>query len=83
MEKFNFGTYFCSGLRPFIQTYQSKDLQLLNGIENGGLKMLDIEYVFSAQRVVALKKYFGEGENSWEIILDEFICNVGRKVILF
>ena len=30
---------------------------LINDIENGGLKMLDIESMISAQRVMALKKF--------------------------
>jgi len=56
---------------------------LINDIENGGLKMLDTESMISAQRVMALKKYFADGNSSWKAILDEFLCNVGRKFILF
>ena len=41
--------------------------------------MLDIESMISAQRVMALKKYFADGNSSWKTILDEFLCNVGGK----
>ena len=56
---------------------------LINDIDIGGLKMLDIEFMISAQRVMALKKYFSDGNSSWKTILDEFLCNVGGKFILF
>ena len=32
---------------------------------------------------MALKKYFADGNSSWKTILDEFLCNVGGKFILF
>lgn len=56
---------------------------LINGVENGEPRMIHIESMISAQRVMALKKYFGDGNSSWKNILDEFLCNVGRKFILF
>jgi len=57
---------------------------LINDIENGGfIKMLDIESMISAQRAMTLKKYFIDGNSSWKGILDEFLCNVGGKCILF
>ena len=56
---------------------------LINDIENGGLKMLDIESMISAQRVMTLRKYLTDGNSSWKGILDEFLCNVGGKCILF
>ena len=45
--------------------------------------MLDIESMMSAQRIMALKEYFADGNSSWKAISDEFLCNVGRKFILF
>ena len=39
--------------------------------------------MISAQRVMALKKYFADGNSSWKTILDEFLCNVGGNFILF
>ena len=45
--------------------------------------MLDIESMISAQRVVALKKYFADGNSSWEAMLDKFFCDVRGKFFLF
>ena len=45
--------------------------------------MLDIESMISAQRVMALKKYFADGNSSWKASLDEFLCNVGGKFNFF
>ena len=42
----------------FIWKGKIKRYALINDIDNGGLKMLDIESMISAQRVMALKKYF-------------------------
>ena len=56
---------------------------LINDIDNGRVKMLDIESKISAHRVIALKKYFADGNSSWKTILDEFLCYAGRKFILF
>ena len=39
--------------------------------------------LISAQRIMALKKYFGDSESSWKVILDEFLCSIGSKFILF
>ena len=54
---------------------------LVKDIDNGGLKML--ESMISAQRDMALKKYFVDGNSSWKTILEEFLCNVGGKFLLF
>ena len=59
-----------------------KRTALINDIEDGGLKMLDIESMISAQRVMVLKKYFDDNESSWKVILDEFLQGVGGKSIL-
>ena len=45
--------------------------------------MLDIESLISTQRVTALNKYFADGNSSWKTILEEFLCNVKGKFILF
>ena len=55
---------------------------IINDIENGGLKMLDLDSMVKAQRVVALKKYFDGSKHSWKFILDEFPQGVGGKLIL-
>ena len=55
---------------------------IINDIEDGGLKMLDLESMIKAQRVIALKKYLDISENSWKVILDEFLQGVGGKLVL-
>ena len=60
-----------------------KRTALINNIEDGGLKMLDIESMISAQRIMVLKKYFDDNESSWKVILDEFLQGVGGKFIPF
>ena len=61
-----------------------KRTALNNDIENGGLKMLDIESMISAQRVMILKTYLGESNSSWKTFLDDFLFgNIGGKLILF
>ena len=41
---------------------------IINDIENGGLKMLDLESMIKAQRGIALKKYLDISENCWKVI---------------
>ena len=60
--------------------YKIKRSALINEIDNGGLKMLDIESMISAQRVMALKKYFSDGNSSRKTILDEFVLQRWRKI---
>ena len=59
-----------------------KRTALINDIEDGGLKMLDIESMISAQRIMVLNKYFDDNESSWKVILDKFLQGVGGKFIL-
>ena len=54
----------------------------MNDIENGGLKMLDLDSMVLAQRIIALKKNLDTSVNSWKVILDEFLKGVGGKFIL-
>ena len=44
---------------------------LINDIENGGLKMLDIniQSMILSQRIITLKKYIEEYSNPWKIFL--------------
>ena len=60
-----------------------KQSALINGINDGGLKMLDIHSMICAQRVMVLKKYADEENRSfWKITLDYFLSGVGGKFIL-
>lgn len=43
---------------------------LINDIEDGGLKMLDLEAMISAQRIMCLKKYIEDYERTWKNVLD-------------
>ena len=50
-----------------------KRAALINDIENGGLRMLDIQSMIHSQRVMVLKKYADkEHISSWKTILDFF-----------
>ena len=55
---------------------------LINDIENGGLKMLDIQSMILSQRIITLKRYIEEYSNPWKHILDTFLGEVGGKFIL-
>ena len=60
-----------------------KRAALINDIENGGLRMLDIQSMIHSQRVMVLKKYADkEHISSWKTILDFFLFRVGRDFIL-
>ena len=55
---------------------------LINDIDNGGLKMLDIQSMILSRRVIILKRYIEEYSNPWKNILDTFLGEVGGKFIL-
>ena len=59
-----------------------KRTALINNIENGGLKMLDIQSMILSQRIITLKRYIEEYSNPWKTILDTFLGEVGGKFIL-
>ena len=55
-----------------------KRTALISDIDCDGLKMLDIESMVLAQRIICLKKYAKEYVRSWTIFLEK----VGGKLIL-
>ena len=56
---------------------------LINDINDGSLKMLDIHSMICAQRVMVFKKYADEeNHSSWKITLDYFLSGVWGKFIL-
>ncbi|CAH3024508.1 unnamed protein product, partial [Porites evermanni] len=56
---------------------------LINDINDGGLKMLDIHSIICAQRVMVLKNYADEeNHSSWKITLDYSLSGVVGKFIL-
>ena len=56
---------------------------LINAIEDGGIKMLDIQAVTMARRVLVFKRYVdNKFESPWKGILDYFLSGVGEKFIV-
>ena len=56
---------------------------LINDIEDGGLKMLDIQSMILAQRVMVLKRFTNKDNNSsWKITLNYFLSQVGGEFVL-
>ena len=56
---------------------------LINDIEDGGVKMLDIQSMILSQRVIALKRFIEDYNNPWKSILETFLGNIGGKSILY
>jgi len=54
---------------------------LINDIEDGGLKMLDLESMISAQKVMCVKKYVENYESPWKYVLDFYLKKVGGKCV--
>ena len=59
-----------------------KRLALINDIENGGLKMLDIESMVLAKRTMCLKKYIEDYVSPWKCFLSYYLKKIGGKFIL-
>ena len=59
-----------------------KRAALINDIEDGGLKMLDLESMISAQRIICLKEYTENYESPWKYVLDFYLKKVGGKFLL-
>ena len=58
-----------------------KRAALINDIEDGGLKMLDLESLISAQRVMCVKRYVENFESPWKYVLDFYLKRVGGKFL--
>ena len=59
-----------------------KHTSLINDIENGGLKMLDIQSMILSQRVIALKRFIEDYNSQWKSVLKMFLGDIGGKFIL-
>ena len=59
-----------------------KRCALNSDINKGGLKMLDIESMVSARRVICLKKFLEDHPSTWRSFLNGCIFSVGRSQIL-
>ena len=64
-------------------TDKIKCCALINDIEDGGLKKLDIQSMILASRVLIFERYVDNKYASpWKVILDYFLSGVGEKFIL-
>ena len=60
-----------------------KRAALINNIEDGGLKMLDIRSMILSQRVMVLKRFADKDNTSaWKITLNHFFSKIGGELIL-
>ena len=55
---------------------------LINNIEGGGLKMLDLESMISAQRVVCVKEHVESYESPWKYAFDFYLKKTRLKTHL-
>ena len=46
---------------------------LIFDIKNGGLRMLDIEFLIKTKRIMCLKKFLQDYPSSWKIILGKIL----------
>ena len=61
---------------------KAKRCALISDIENGGLKMLDIESMITAQRVICLKKFLDVYPSTWKRFLNNYISPFGGSFLL-
>ena len=59
-----------------------KRCALISDIDQGGLKMLDIESMINARRVICLKKFLEDYPSTWKSFLNSRILSAGRSLIL-
>ena len=57
-----------------------KRFALINDIEYGGLKMMDLESMIREQRIMCLKKYIDDYTSAWKSFLSYYLEKVRRKV---
>ena len=58
-----------------------KRTAFINDIENGGLKVLDIQSMILSQRVIALKRFIEDYNSPWKSVLETFLRTVPTIVI--
>ena len=58
-----------------------KRFALINDIEYGAFKMMDLESMIRAQRIMCLKKYIDDYTSSWKSFLSYSLEKVGEKFI--
>ena len=56
---------------------------LISDIKNGGLRMLDIESLIKAKKVMFLKKFLQDYPSSWKTIFGKILSPVGGHFLLY
>ena len=56
---------------------------LISDIKNGGLRMLDVESLIKAKRVMCLKTFLQDYPSSWKTILGKIISPVGGRFLSY
>ena len=57
-------------------------MAIINEIENGGLKIPHLEFIFTSQRISCLKRFSKEYHSSWKYILKFFLKKEGGVFVL-
>ena len=65
-----------------IKKSEVKRLALIYDIEMGGLKMLDIQSMICAKRIICLKKLLEDYSSPWKVILDKLLLPIGGRFVL-
>ena len=61
---------------------KAKRHALISYIKHGGLRMLDIESLIKAKRVMCLKKFLQDYPSSWKTILGKILSPAGGRFLL-
>ena len=56
---------------------------LLSDFKKGGLKMLDIESMIKAKRVICLKKFTEDYQSPWKAIFAKLLSPIGGRFVLY
>ena len=54
---------------------------MINDIENGGLKMVDIDLMIRTQKIMCIKRYLNNNPLGWKKILDYYLEKVGGRFL--
>ena len=72
-------TYSALVVRPVMD--KIKRAPLINTIENGGLKMPDIESMIKAQRILCIEKFLDTNPAGWKCLLELYLKKSGRYLL--
>ena len=60
---------------------KGKRTAMINDIENGGLKMVDIDLMIRTQKIMCVKRYLDNNPLGWKKNLDYFLKKVGGRFL--